>query len=238
MNYTVCNMKFLKQLFVLIIVIIVGAFIYKHYKKEIAGFLTDKGINIPGITDDSKIFPTSNTVTDPNGNSSFVVNIPSAYTQNVTPDMISSIEQTSEGRLTASTNEDGSIELAMTPEYRQEIVNQISAYFDQTVLAELITGNIVAIDHNEFYSVFTVTCNPGIEENEVLTLAGKLFAAGKAYASLSGFSGDSILVVFVSSDTGEVRNSYRSDNIGEGIASDAGSLAEDLIDRTVDNLFS
>ncbi|MBP5181318.1 MAG: hypothetical protein J6127_08540 [Clostridiales bacterium] len=231
-------MKAIKQFMVLIVIVLICVFVYRHYKPEIVDFLNDKGINVPGITDNTQLFPTTDKITDQNGNSSVVVNIPSMYTENVTPDMINTIQQSSDGRLVVSTQEDGSIDLTMTPEYQAQIINEVSNYFDQTVLAEMISGNVTAINHNEYYSVFTVTCTPGMQENDYLTLAGKLFAAGKAYSSLSGLSGDSILVVFVSSETGEVTNSYRSDNIAEGLASDVTGIAEDLVDRAVGNLFS
>ena len=105
---------------VLIVIVLICVFVYRHYKPEIVDFLNDKGISVPGITDNTQLFPTTDKITDQNGNSSVVVNIPSMYTENVTPDMINTIQQSSDGRLVVSTKEDGSIEIpnALVPYMR------------------------------------------------------------------------------------------------------------------------
>ena len=208
--------KFLRKLLVFVLVIVALVFIYRHYKPQIAGFLLDKGINIPGVTDDIALFPTSETVVDENGNVSVSVNLPPAYTQSITQEHLDEMIRNSEGRLTASRNEDGSISIMVTEAYRDEI--------------------LLIIEHNDDYTVFTVTCEQGMSETEILTLTGKLFAVGKLYSSFAGRNDANICVVLVDSVDSSVSNTYVSDNIGDGIASDAQHWAGDAFEQAVTNV--
>lgn len=229
-------MKFLKKLILIIVVIVILVLVFRHYKKDIAGFLSDRGIDIPGITDDTDIFPSSETVVDENGNTTVVVSIPETYSRDITDDHIYQIVTGSEGRLTAVREEDGSLSLTLSDEYRDEILDQMNSYYDDTVINNLIGGNIVSIDHNHEYTVFTVSCMQGISEGDILALTGKLFAVGKLYASFSGRSDANICVVIVDSADSSVTNTYLSDKIGEGLASDARQWAGNMIDQTVSGI--
>lgn len=228
--------KFLRKLLVFVLVIVVLVLVYRHYKPQIAGFLLDKGINIPGVTDDIALFPTSETVVDENGNVSVSVNLPPAYTQSITQEHLDEMIRNSEGRLTASRNEDGSISIMVTEAYRDEILQQMSSYYDQSVINTLIGGKVLRIEHNDDYTVFTVTCEQGMSETEILTLTGKLFAVGKLYSSFAGHNDANICVVLVDSVDSSVSNTYVSDNIGDGIASDAQRWAGDAFDNAVSEI--
>ncbi len=229
-------MKFLKKLILFIVVIAILVLVYRHYKDDIAGFLNDKGIHIPGITDDTDIFPSSETVVDAGGNMSVVVSIPETYSRDITDDHINQIVTGSEGRLTAVREEDGSLSLTLSDEYRNEILEQMNSYYDDAVINNLIGGNVVSIDHNHEYTVFTVSCVQGMSEGDILALTGKLFAVGKLYASFSGRSDTNICVVIVDSADSSVTNTYLSDKIGEGLASDAQQWAGNMIDQTVSGI--
>ena len=209
--------KFLRKLLVFVLVIVVLVLVYRHYKPQIAGFLLDKGINIPGVTDDIALFPTSETVVDENGNVSVSVNLPPAYTQSITQEHLDEMIRNSEG-------------------YRDEILQQMSSYYDQSVINTLIGGKVLRIEHNDDYTVFTVTCEQGMSETEILTLTGKLFAVGKLYSSFAGRNDANICVVLVDSVDSSVSNTYVSDNIGDGIASDAQRWAGDAFDNAVSEI--
>ena len=68
MNFMVCKMRFLKRLISFIAVVAFIIIIYNVFKPEIKAFFISRGINVPGVTQDIGVFPTSKTVTDSNGN--------------------------------------------------------------------------------------------------------------------------------------------------------------------------
>lgn len=224
-------MKAIKKLLFLIVVIVICVMIYRSHKPQIVGFLNDHGINVPGVTDDTGILPVTRTYTDENGVTSVFVTIPPTFTEGITQDELDSLVSSSEGRLAVMRESDGSLSLTMTPEYRDEILHEISSRYDALILDSLNGGNVIAINHSPDYSSFEVTCDPSISESEILTLTGKLFAVGKAYASLTGTENTVITVAIISQETGEVTNSYRSDNPAAGIASDVQEYTADLFDR-------
>ena len=229
-------MKFIRKLIVFIVLVAVLIFCFKHFKPQIASTLMDYGIEVPGITDDSVIFPTSETVVDENGQVNVVVSVPATYTQGLTQDHIDQLVADSEGRIIANLNSDGTATFTVSEEYRDEVLADLSIYYDDTVISNLIVGNVLSITHNADYTVFTATCNPGMSETEILTLAGKLFAVGKLYASFSGNNDARIRVDIVDATNGTVTNSYESDNIGGGLANDAQNWAVDMFDQAVDNV--
>lgn len=229
-------MKFRYKFFIFLILVIVAIFCYKRYKPQIVVFLNDKGISVPGVTDDSQLFPTSETVVDENGQVRILVSVPSAYTSSMTDEQIDEMVNGSDGRLTATRQSDGSLSLSLTDEYRDEILDQMSVYYDDTVLAQLIGGNVLSISHNSDYSAFSVTYTSDMSETDILTLAGKLFAIGKFYGSFAGNENESIRVDMVNNETGFITNSYLSDDMGQGIASDAVNWATDTFDNVVDNV--
>ena len=229
-------MKFLKRLITFIVVIAICFFLFRMFKPKIAECLMRKGISVPGITDDVGLFPTSETITDADGNVSVVVNLPATYTTEFSQEQLDELMRQSDGRLVAVKHDDGTATFTISEEYRDELLGQISDGFDDSVLATLTTGNVRYISHNEDYSVFTVVCDPAISESEILTLTGKLFAVGKLYASFAGHDEVTVRVDVITSEDGSVSNSYTSDNIAAGIATDAQNWAGDLFDNTVSNV--
>ena len=229
-------MKFIRKLIVFIVLVVVIVLLYRHYKPQIADFLIDKGINIPGVTDDVEIFPSSETVTDQSGNVSIVVSIPPLYSDSITDEHINQMMTESEGRFIATREDNGSVSITVSEEYRDEILNEMSSYYDDAVLNNLINGQVLSIEHNADYTVFTVTCVSGMPENDILTLTGKLFAVGKLYSSFEGRNDANICVIIVDSVDSSVTNTYVSDNIGEGLVNDAGNWAGDMFDNAVSDV--
>ena len=229
-------MKLLRKLIVIIVLIAALVFVYRHYRKDISEFLLSKGIEIPGITDTVEVFPTSETIIDENGDTAIVVSLPSQYTRSITQDHIDMMIAGSDGRLTAVREADGSISFTVSEDYEDEILAQMNSYYDESVLNNLIAGKVTGIEHNDDYTVFTVTCESGMTESEILTLTGKLFAVGKLYASFSGRDRANICVILVDSEDSSVTNTYTSDNIAQGVASDAQNWAGDMFDQAMTNV--
>lgn len=229
-------MRFIRRLIVFIVLVAAIVFCFKHFKPQISQTLLDYGIEVPGITDDTGLFPTSETVVDDNGNVNVVVSVPAQYTQGLTQEHIDQLVADSEGRIVASLNSDGTATFTVSEEYRDELLAEMGTYYDDTVISNLIGGNVLSITHNADYTGFTATCVPGMSETEILTLAGKLFAVGKLYASFSGNDAECIHVDIVDSEQGTVNNTYDSDNIGGGLANDASNWAVDVFDQAVDNV--
>ena len=229
-------MKFLKRLFTFIILIAFIAILIKVFKPEISEFLTSKGITVPGVNQDIGIFPTSQTVTDADGHVSVVVSLPSAYADEFSQEQLNELVMRSEGRLVATKNPDGTATFTVSEEYRDELLGQISDGFDDSVLSTLVVGNVRYITHNADYSVFTVYCDPAVSESELLTLTGKLFALGKLYASFAGHDETPVRVDVITSDDGTVSNTYSSDNIAAGLATDAQNWAGDMFDQAVSGI--
>ena len=229
-------MRFLKRLISFIAVVAFIIIIYNVFKPEIKAFFVSRGINVPGVTQNIGVFPTSKTVTDANGNVSVVVSLPSAYADEFSQDQLNELMTRSEGRLVASKNPDGTVTFTVSEEYRDELLGQIGNGFDDSVLSTLVTGNISSISHNSDYSVFTVYCDPSVSEGELLTLTGKLFALGKLYASFAGHDETAVRVDVITSDDGTVSNTYSSDNIAAGLATDAQNWAGDMFDNAMSGI--
>lgn len=229
-------MRFIKRLVLFIIVIAILVMCYRHYKPQIVNFFNERGISVPGVTDDQQLFPTSQTVIDEEGHTSVVVSVPSAYGDSITDEQLDQMVTNSEGRLVAEKLEDGSITLTIASEYRDEILSQISSYYDDAVLDRLLEDKVISITHNSDYSSFSVTCSPDISETQILSLTGKLFAIGKFYSSFAGVQNESIRVDIVDAQTGFITNTYLSDDMGQGLASDARNWAVDTFDNIVTNV--
>lgn len=226
-------MRFIKRLVLFIIVIAVLVMCYRHYKPQIVRFFSERGINVPGVTDDQQLFPTSQVVVDEEGNSSVVISVPSTYGDSITAEQLDQMMINSQGRLEAYKLDDGSISITVASEYRDEILSQMSSYYDDTVLNRLIEDKVISITHNSDYSSFSVTCAPDMSETELLSLTGKLFAIGKFYSSFAGVQNESIRVDIVNSQTGFITNTYLSDDVGQGLANDARNWAVDTFDNLV-----
>ncbi|MBR4495448.1 MAG: hypothetical protein IKP14_12180, partial [Clostridiales bacterium] len=84
-------MKFIRKLIVFIIAAVLVVLCIRHYKPQIAEFFNDKGINVPGITDNSQVFPTSETIVDENGQVKVVVDIPPTYASSMTEEQINDL---------------------------------------------------------------------------------------------------------------------------------------------------
>lgn len=229
-------MRFLKRLISFIAVVAFIIILYNVFKPQIKEFFISRGIDVPGVTQDIGVFPTSKTVTDADGNVSVVVSLPSAYADEFSQDQLDELVRQSQGRLVATKNPDGTATFTVSEEYRDELLGQISDGFDDSVLSTLVGGNINYIVHNSDYSVFTVYCAPSVSESELLTLTGKLFALGKLYASFAGHDETPVRVDVITSDDGTVSNTYSSDNIAAGIATDAQNWAGDMFDNAMSGI--
>lgn len=226
-------MRFIKRLILLIIIIAIAVMCYRHYKPQIVQFFNERGISVPGVTDDQQLFPTSQTVIDDEGHSSVIVSVPASYGESITEEQLDQMVINSEGRLIAQKLEDGSITITIASEYRDEILSQVSSYYDDSVLDRLLDDKVLSITHNSDYSSFSVTCVPDMSETEILSLAGKLFAIGKFYSSFAGTQNESVRVDIVNSQTGFITNTYLSDDMGQGLANDARNWAVDTFDNIV-----
>ena len=231
-------MKFLRRLLVFIIVVAALVICFRHFKPQISSYLLDNGIDVPGITDDTAVFPTSREFIDENGNSSIALEIPAIYLSEVTQEQIDTFVYSSDGRIRVFSNDDGSMSITMTDEYRDEILLELSSNFDRNALQNLKDGNILDITHNEDYSVFTVTCHPDMGQTAKLSLANKLFAIGKAYAALDGRDETVVRVDFTVTGSGEISNSYSSDNVAAGIANDIQGWAGDMFEQAAEGIES
>jgi hypothetical protein len=229
-------MRLLRRLIAFIIVIALVVVCYRHFKPDIVTFFNEAGLDVPGVTDDTVLFPTSETIVNRDGQVTIVVNIPSTYAQELDQSHLDELMADSDGRLVAYKEEDGSVSVTLSEEYRDEILVQMSSYYDDVVLDNLIGGSIISIAHDEAYTIFTVTCEPGMSESEILTLTSKLFAVGKMYSSFSGNGEQSVTVYIVNAQEGAVTNSYSSDNIAQGLASDAQHWAGDVFDQAITNI--
>ena len=229
-------MKYIRKFIIFIIATALIVLCIRHYKPQIAGFFVDKGISVPGITDDSQVFPSSETITDENGQIKVVVNIPPIYASSMTDDQINDLVNGSEGRLTASRLPDGTVTLTVTDEYRDEILAEMGSYYDDIVISQLIEGKVINITHNADYSAFSVTSSPDMTETEILTVTGKLFAIGKLYGSFAGIENESIRVDITDSQTGFITNSYTSDDMTTGLVADARNWAVDTFDNVVSDI--
>ena len=229
-------MKFIRKLIAFIVVIVTLVFVYRHYRTDISNYLISKGVEIPGITDNMEIFPTSETIVGENGENSVVVSLPAVYSQNITEDHIEQMVANSDGRLIANRESDGSVTITVSDDYRDDILAQMSSYYDDSVINNLIEGKVLRIEHNDDYTVFTVTCESGMTESEILALTGKLFAAGKLYASFAGRDQVNICVILVDSQDSSVTNTYTSDNISQGLMADAQNWTSDMFDNAISNI--
>lgn len=231
-------MKFLRKLIVFIIAIIIAVYCYNRFKPEISDYLVSKGFQIPGITDDAKIFPYSQTVYDESGTENIVLTFPSEYMKDLSSEQLDSFVEGTEGMVSYYYQEDGSVAFTMTSEGRQIILDNLSTELDQSLLNNLIGGNIISISHNSDYTFFTVITDSSVTESELLTLTGKLIGIGKAYSSIEGEEDNNIHIDVLNNESGMITNAYDSDNLGEGIASDAINYATSSVEQGIDDLIS
>ena len=141
-------MRFLKRLISFIAVVAFIIILYNVFKPQIKEFFISRGIDVPGVTQDIGVFPTSKTVTDADGNVSVVVSLPSAYADEFSQDQLDELVRQSQGRLVATKNPDGTATFTVSEEYMDELLGQISDGFDDSVLSTLVGGNINYIVHN------------------------------------------------------------------------------------------
>ena len=86
-------MKLIKRIILLVVVIALCVMCYRHFKPQIAGFFTDRGISVPGLTDDTEVFPSSQTVTDEEGHVSVIVSVPPTYGDSITDEQLEQLVQ-------------------------------------------------------------------------------------------------------------------------------------------------
>jgi len=211
-------MKFIKNLIKFIVVLVVLAVAFIIFRPQIDEFLISKGLKTS-----SEIMPAPVTETFYNdgGGLMYSVNIPATYYRLIPQDDLNRILNSSNGLLQINQNSDGSITCIMTPEVRNEVLSNVSTVCDDNVLAELVNGNIVSIDHNADYSVFYVVAADNTTEAEQLTLSGKLFAIGEVYGALADNREESCRIEIYSASNGTLINTFNSNNIAGDITGDA-----------------
>lgn len=211
-------MKFLKNLFrfILVVAILFAAFIF--FKPQIDSFLVSKGLK---STSDLIPLPVSETIYNDNGEVMYSLSIPASYNSFISQEQLNQIINSSNGVAQISQNSDGSVSVIMTPEVREEVLGNASTACDENILAEFIGGNIISITHNQSYSEFYVVASDGASEAELFTLSGKLFAIGEIYGAIEGNNSESTRVLIYSATTGELVNTFNSNNIAGDLTGDA-----------------
>ena len=207
-------MKFLKRLIKFVLFIIVIIALYNYFKPQINGFLEKKGVIIPHTVTDNLI-------------------IPSSVASSIPEEKINSLMSGSGQNLSVIRTDDGGLSVSLTQQARQTILSNFEDNIDDSFIKDMLSGNIISITHSEDYASFFVVADPGISEAERAGIVVKLFAAGRAYAALSGSETEDVQVDFTDRSSGRVIGTYNSSNIAAGLASDITSISGDLIGQVL-----
>ncbi len=215
----------------MIVVVLIAAFVF--FKPQIDNFLVSKGLK---STSDLIPLPVTETFYNENGDVMYSISIPSSFSSFISQEQLNQIINSSNGVAQINQNSDGSVSVVMTPEVREEVLRNASTQCDENILSELVTGNIVSISHNQNYSEFYVTATDTTSEAELFTLSGKLFAIGEIYGAIEGSTDESCRVIIYSASTGEVINTFNSNNIAGDLTGDALQYFGDSISDRFDDL--
>ena len=124
-----------------------------------------------------------------------------------------------QGFKSATLGDDGSVTIVMSKTQHKKTMEGLSKTIDEA-LQEMIGSedypNISAVEHNDNYTSFTVTTkSEELSFNESFsTLAFYIY--GGMYNSFNGTPVDNIHVDFINEASGEVIDSFDSENMGDG----------------------
>jgi len=204
--------KKLKRLIFLIIIIVALVYGYRFLKENNYLNFGDNG---------SDILPSAQATLSEDGQTLYSIEIPSQYLGDLTQEKLNQLINGSSGILSATLNDDGSAKLLLTADGRSLVLNAVSKSFDSTFTEILAQDSVISITHSENFSSFEVTVDGSVSGESRLTLASKLFAVGKAYASLAGTDTENIQVVVINSDTQQIDKVYNSTGIARSALGDA-----------------
>ena len=124
-----------------------------------------------------------------------------------------------QGFKSATLGEDGSVTIVMSRSQHKKTMEGLSKTIDEA-LQEMIGSedypNITAVEHNDNYTSFTVTTkSEELGFNESFSVLS-FYIYGGMYNSFNGTPADNIHVDFINEASGEVIDSFDSENMGDG----------------------
>ena len=124
-----------------------------------------------------------------------------------------------QGFKSATLGDDGSVTIVMSKSQHEKTMEGLSKTIDEA-LQEMIGSedypNITAVEHNDNYTSFTVTTKSvELGFNESFSVLS-FYIYGGMYNSFNGTPADNIHVDFINEASGEVIDSFDSENMGDG----------------------
>ena len=124
-----------------------------------------------------------------------------------------------QGFKSATLGDDGSVTIVMSKSQHEKTMEGLSKTIDEA-LQEMIGSedypNITAVEHNDNYTSFTVTTkSEELGFNESFSVLS-FYIYGGMYNSFNGTPADNIHVDFINEASGEVIDSFDSENMGDG----------------------
>lgn len=157
--------------------------------------------------------------------------IPADYvdTLGITEDSLKEANE-DEGIREAKFNEDGSVTYVMTKKKHQEMMDGIKESIDSS-LQDMVGSedypNITAVDHNDDYTVFTVTTKSTDLSLSESFMVMALYMDDGLYNIYAGTPVDNVHVDFVNADTGKIISQADSKDLGsDDTESTDGTTAE------------
>lgn len=131
-----------------------------------------------------------------------------------------------QGFKSTTLGEDGSVTIVMSRSQHKKTMEGLSQKIDEA-LQEMVGSedypNITAVEHNDNYTSFTVTTkSEELGFNESFSVFS-FYIYGGMYNSFNGTPADNIHVDFINEASGEVIDSFDSENMGDGSTTDASS---------------
>ena len=124
-----------------------------------------------------------------------------------------------QGFKSATLGDDGSVTIVMSKSQHEKTMEGLSKTIDEA-LQEMIGSedypNITAVEHNDNYTSFTVTTkSEELGFNESFSVLS-FYIYGGMYNSFNGTPADNIHVDFINEASGEVIDTFDSENMGDG----------------------
>ena len=134
-----------------------------------------------------------------------------------------------QGFKSVTLGEDGSVTIVMSKSQHKKTMEGLRTTIDET-LQEMIGSedypNITAVEHNDNYTSFTVTTkSEELSFNETFSTFA-FYIYGGMYNSFNGTPADNIHVDFINEASGEVIDSFDSENMGDGSTADDSSESD------------
>ena len=134
-----------------------------------------------------------------------------------------------QGFKSATLGDDGSITIVMSKSQHKKTMEELSKTIDEA-LQEMICSedypNITAVEHNDNYTSFTVTTkSEELGFNESFSVLS-FYIYGGMYNSFNGTPADNIHVDFINEASGEVIDSFDSENMGDRSTADDSSESD------------